>query len=407
MPTPKQTTPKTPATSKDRKMTTGESGNSRVGKKPKDRTMTSGESGKSRVDAPSTVKTVDLSLDVIIVDCDLQMRAGGTDEELVEEYRAELLRGTRFPPVGVCLGEDGAYYLYSGFTRTEATRRAGNTSIQATVQTGGKREAMLLAVAENASHGKRRTRADVQRAIEALLLDAEWGTWSDGQIATSVSTDPKTVGAARRRLVEDGRLQPADVRRGRDGRTYQAPRKPATKGKNGAVANADKPVQVPTAVHATDPVSEMFGAHTDVVVNDAEPTVTELASPEPNVTATPSPEPSTTSPTSDPLPGGDEAGTAGIRAAGGVNAVPHEEFDEDDDDEGRLNHLYSDLIPIIRRIAEAKAKLEKAHDHLPRPLLETLQGMARVAGVAGHELADLLKDLLKASEKNGVNEPNG
>ena len=161
---------------------------------------------------------------------------------------------------------------------------------------------MLLAVAENASHGKRRTRADVQRAIEVLLIDPEWGMWSDGQIAEKVDTDPKTVGAARRRLTEDGRLQPADVRRGRDGRTYATARKPATKGKNGAAADTNKPVQVPTVVATTDPVSEIFGAHTDVVVNDAEPTLTAVTvrEAEPKVTKPNLPETPMTAPTSDP-----------------------------------------------------------------------------------------------------------
>ena len=111
MPTPKKTAPKTPATPKDRKMTSGESGSSVVEKKPNGRTPAANDSGNSRVDAPSNVETVDLSLDAIIIDGDLQMRAGGTDLDLVEEYRAEMERGTRFPPVGVTLGHDGAYFL--------------------------------------------------------------------------------------------------------------------------------------------------------------------------------------------------------------------------------------------------------------------------------------------------------
>ncbi|GMV42222.1 MAG: hypothetical protein AMXMBFR64_39380 [Myxococcales bacterium] len=184
-----------------------------------------------------------LRLDEIRVDNDVQIRAEGTDEGYVEDYRAEMERGVRLPPVKVCLDGDGMYWLFSGFHRVQAATRAGLTTVEATVQPGGKREAILAAVGENATHGKRRTRADVQRAIEMLLLDTEWGTWSDRQIADKVQVDHKTVGAHRRRLEEDGKIGGTDKRKGLDGRTYDysAPKQAAAKKKDTAPVGADRP----------------------------------------------------------------------------------------------------------------------------------------------------------------------
>jgi transposase-like protein/uncharacterized ParB-like nuclease family protein/DNA-binding Lrp family transcriptional regulator len=165
-------------------------------------------------------RVVVLPLDNIRVDPNLQVRVDGTDEDIVLSYEGEMLQGAQFPPVDACQDGDGTYWLFSGFHRVAAARRAGHEALQVHVRQGSRRDALLLAVGENATHGLRRTRADIQKAIALLLQDPEWGTWTDRKVAELVGVDHKTVGAQRRRLEETGKLEASDIRVGLDGRTY-------------------------------------------------------------------------------------------------------------------------------------------------------------------------------------------
>ena len=166
-----------------------------------------------------------LPLDAIRIDPGLQVRAEGLDEDVVEEYREHLQRATRFPPVEVCRDTDGTLWLFSGFHRIEATKQAGFDEIEANVRPGGKREALLAALSQNATHGLRRSRADVKRAIEVLLLDAHWVTWTDRVIAEHLSLDAKTIGNHRARLATEGKIERHGTRTGKDGRAYDYSKK--------------------------------------------------------------------------------------------------------------------------------------------------------------------------------------
>ena len=114
---------------------------------------------------------------------------------------------------------DGSdYWLGDGFHRIESASRAGILAVPCEVREGGRREAVRYACGANASHGLRRTRDDVRRAIEILLRDEEWGQWSDREIARRVGCSPTTVGALRSG-VQVGHL---NGRKGADGKTYPA-----------------------------------------------------------------------------------------------------------------------------------------------------------------------------------------
>ncbi len=52
----------------------------------------------------------------------------------------------------------------------------------------------------NADHGLRRTYADKRRAVEMLLQDEEWRTWSDRAIADQTKTTHPFVGKIRAEL---------------------------------------------------------------------------------------------------------------------------------------------------------------------------------------------------------------
>lgn len=155
-----------------------------------------------------------------------QARAS-TDPATVEAYAEALRDGAIFPPI-VVYHDGEAYWLADGFHRVAAHRHILKPMIVADVRQGTRREAVLYAVGANASHGLRRTRADVQRAIDTLLRDEEWGKWNNSEIARRVGCNDKTVAAARERLsseIPNIANTPRLVERG--GATYeQAARKP-------------------------------------------------------------------------------------------------------------------------------------------------------------------------------------
>ena len=176
-----------------------------------------------------------IPLNRIRADGGTQMRAG-LNEQTIEEYR-EWLRGLaqvrngldQMPPIVVYY--DGAdYWLADGFHRLAAWKTAdavnGGPTIQSEVRAGTRRDAILHAAGANAAHGLRRTPADKWRAVEALLVDEEWGAWSDRRIAQACAVSPTFVGQVRAKLGSADRPQyappplPVTVHVDSDKRTY-------------------------------------------------------------------------------------------------------------------------------------------------------------------------------------------
>jgi ParB-like nuclease domain len=125
-------------------------------------------------------ETETLPIDRIATE-DTQVRVTLSDI-IIREYAEGLTRGDVFPPIDVFFDGE-AYWLADGFHRVKATREAGLNTIEATVQQGGKRAALLHAVGANEEHGHRRTDADRRRAVHLLLTDPEWQAWNNSEIA--------------------------------------------------------------------------------------------------------------------------------------------------------------------------------------------------------------------------------
>ena len=104
------------------------------------------------------------------------------DEAVVTDYAKAMTTGATFPPVTVF--HDGTTsWLADGFHRLAAAKEAGLAMIGATIKVGSLRDAMLYAVGANSTHGLRRSNSDKRRAVEILLSDPEWASWSDREIA--------------------------------------------------------------------------------------------------------------------------------------------------------------------------------------------------------------------------------
>jgi hypothetical protein len=113
---------------------------------------------------------------------------GGTQSRVelsqstIAEYAEAIRFGTDLPPVAMFF-DGAAFWLADGFHRYHAHRQAGAMEISAEIRIGTQRDAVLFSVGANASHGLRRTNEDKRRAVETLLADSEWKTWSQERIA--------------------------------------------------------------------------------------------------------------------------------------------------------------------------------------------------------------------------------
>lgn len=132
-----------------------------------------------------------LGMDVIRIDGGTQSREK-IDETIVGEYADLIEDGVVFPAVRVYF--DGVnHYLADGFHRYHAHRKAGKGAIEADIEKGTLRDAILYSLGANHEHGLRRTNADKRKAVQAMLDDFEWQEWSNGEIARRCRVSERLV----------------------------------------------------------------------------------------------------------------------------------------------------------------------------------------------------------------------
>jgi hypothetical protein len=188
------------------------------------------------------VKTFTAPIASIRRDGGTQIRAA-LDEATVAAYAEAIKAGVKLPPVRV-FDDKKTLWLSDGFHRVEARLRAGGDIVEVERLVGGKRDALIDAIGANAAHGLPRSNADKRRAIEAMLADPEWVTWTDRRIAATAHVGHELVARVREESIGGNAIAP--TRQATDGRKF-----PASPGK------ASKPGQ-PTAVTPTaaNPVDE-------------------------------------------------------------------------------------------------------------------------------------------------------
>lgn len=136
-----------------------------------------------------------LGMDVIRIDGGTQSREK-IDEAVVGDYADLIADGVQFPAVRVYF--DGvSHYLADGFHRYHAHRKAGKGAIEADVEKGTLRDAILYSLGANHEHGLRRTNADKRKAVQAMLNDFEWQEWSNGEIARRCHVSERLVANVR------------------------------------------------------------------------------------------------------------------------------------------------------------------------------------------------------------------
>lgn len=181
-------------------------------------------------------------LDKLELHPDIQSRVE-IDLETVQDYAEDIEAGVCFPPVQV-IKEDGHYWVWDGFHRVIAARRAAKPTLAAYVKSGAFQTAQWLASGANIAHGLRRSNADKRRAVE-MALGAN-STLSDRLVAQHCGVSPTTVGTIRAELtVQSGQ---STQRTGADGRTINT----SNIGKSQEPHEWPEPVPVP----ATSPVPQ-------------------------------------------------------------------------------------------------------------------------------------------------------
>ena len=154
-----------------------------------------------------------------------------TIEEYAEAMRFEPardlvvdLQGKPWPAIELVRNPEGHHWLVDGFHRLAAARQIGLEAFQAQLQPGTHRDAIRLSFGVNASHGQRRTRQDLKRALERALRDEEWGKWSNASIAELCHTTAKTVASHRERLERAEEIPFYPLLTSSDGRQYERER---------------------------------------------------------------------------------------------------------------------------------------------------------------------------------------
>ena len=135
------------------------------------------------------VKTIEIAK--IRLDANTQTRVE-ISEERVQHYHELLEEDTEFPPVDVFF--DGvSYFLGEGFHRVHAHNRSKRLFIDANIHHGTARDAFLFALKANAKHGLPRSPADLRKAVNMALDDAELSKLPTREIAKACETSHTTV----------------------------------------------------------------------------------------------------------------------------------------------------------------------------------------------------------------------
>jgi ParB-like nuclease domain len=147
----------------------------------------------------SEVEVRRIPFDAIHADPDVQQRAAGTSQDVVDEYVEAMRNGVEFPPIDVFGNGDGPYYLGNGFHRLKARQLAHPDvkDIECKIHPGNRDDAVLFACGANAQHGLPRSRADKLKAIKTLILSERWSGWSDREIARQCTVSHTYVAAVR------------------------------------------------------------------------------------------------------------------------------------------------------------------------------------------------------------------
>ena len=180
----------------------------------------------------------------MVLDESIQCRKD-IDQGVVGEYAERMVEGDSFPEVTL-FGTEEQAWPGDGWHRIRAALKVGYESIPATVNPGGRKEALEYALKANGTHGLRRTNADKRRCIEIALR--EFGDLSSRAIADKCGVGHQLVLQVRQ--VDEASTSKVT---GADGKSYPA-KKPETEPNEGS--EAPEPQAEPVPSFTLEPVAK-------------------------------------------------------------------------------------------------------------------------------------------------------
>lgn len=154
------------------------------------------KAAKGQTTAVRTLKPSEIALDP-----EMQARVA-IDEAVVKEYTELWKQGVdlaaRDPMLVAWLTDRQEYVGLDMWHRHLAWVEAfDDTPREYTVEHMTHREAILRSLGVNPGHGLRRSNADKRKAVETMLRDSEWVTWSNIEIAKACAVSDVFVGKIR------------------------------------------------------------------------------------------------------------------------------------------------------------------------------------------------------------------
>ncbi len=125
------------------------------------------------------------TIEIAAISRDVQVRVK-TDRGTVEDYARAMLAdpSAKWPAVVVYRDrKTGSLYLSDGNHRLEARIKNGETTIEAEVREGGKREALAHAMGSSKGHGLRFSNADKRKIVGLALKDPKLKRLKDQELA--------------------------------------------------------------------------------------------------------------------------------------------------------------------------------------------------------------------------------
>lgn len=175
---------------------------------------------------------VRVKMAAIIMDDSLQVRAS-VDPVAICGYAELMKAGERFPAVQLFKAGDG-YFIGDGWHRILAAKSCGFVTFPAVVNPGGRAAALRFALSANSTHGLPRTNEDKLRALS--IADKEYPTVSNRELGRICAVSEGFVRSYRIRCVPNA----PEKRIGKDGKSYDATRKPPALNDPGSVRAAEE-----------------------------------------------------------------------------------------------------------------------------------------------------------------------
>jgi chromosome segregation ATPase len=158
-------------------------------------------SNQKKVNQSNVKKTEMVDLELIDIENSIPGRAA-YNQQALKEYTTKWKGGSNPPPVVLYTEDEKTFWVADGFHRIKSLKEANVevNKIQAIVNRGGNREALLHALGANAEQGVRKTKKDKRHAVEIMLTDPEWVKWSNTVIARKVGVEETLVRSRRKAI---------------------------------------------------------------------------------------------------------------------------------------------------------------------------------------------------------------